>query len=116
MIPYTESVTVTTRTKTGVDAYGDPIYSTVSTVSQGIFQPSTGSKITASGDVVTSQPQVLFTGQPADDVAAIVTSDSQVTVRGRTYIVDGEPGDWLSPTTGRRAGLQIPLKLVTGGA
>jgi hypothetical protein len=35
-------------------------------------------------------------------------------VRGVLYDVDGDPGEWSSPLTGTRAGVQIELTRVTG--
>lgn len=120
-MPYAEPITVTTRTTQldgngdpATDAFGDPIYVTSSMVRKGSFVPSRGEEITTGGDLVTSKPQVLFTGQAATDVAAVVDSNSQFTVRGKTYEVDGEPGDWISPHTGWHAGLSVPLKRATG--
>lgn len=109
-----EPVTITTRTQTGTDAYGSPIYATTSITRRGVFAPSTGVENVNGEDRVVSQPQVLFTGQAAADVAAIVDSSSQVTVRGRAYEVDGEPADWRFQFSGRRAGVQVPLKRTTG--
>lgn len=116
MMAHGESITVTTRTQSGTDAYGNPTYVTTSLTRRGAFSPSGGVELTGAGDLVTSTPQVLFTRQAAVDIAAVATSDSQVTVRGGVYTVDGEPGDWVSPFTGRRAGLLIPLKRSTGTA
>lgn len=111
-----EPVTVTTRTQSGTDDYGSPIYTTTSLTRKGAFAPSIGVENTSGGDQVVSQPQLLFTGQDAADIAAIVDSSSQITVRGLDYEVDGEPGDWIGQFSGQRAGLQIPLKRATGAA
>lgn len=108
-----EPITVTTRTQTGVDDYGDPVYSTTSITRSGAFAPTIGVENTNGQDQVVTQPQVLFTGQAAADVAAVVNSNSQVTVRGKNYEVDGDVPDWVSPYSGQRAGLQVPLKRTT---
>lgn len=116
MMPYGEPITVATRTQTGVDGYGDPVYSTTSVTCKGAFAPSETGKLTDGGQLVTSQPTVLFTGKDADNVAAVVTSNSQITVRGKAYEVDGEPSDWVNPFTGNHAGITIPVKRSTGTA
>lgn len=113
-LPYGEDITVTTVTQTGTDEYGDPVTSRTSIVRKGAFAPAIGFEKTGGQDQVVSQPQVLFTGQDADDVAAVITSTSEITVRGKTYQVDGEPEDWRSPFTGWHAGLVIPLKRTVG--
>lgn len=38
----------------------------------------------------------------------------RVVVRGVTYEVDGEPGEWVNPLTGARPGIEVALKRVTG--
>lgn len=43
-----------------------------------------------------------------------VLSTDRFRVRGTVYEVDGEPGDWRSPFTGRRPGVEVALKRVTG--
>jgi len=113
-LPNGEDITVTTVTQSGTDEYNNPVYSRTSIVRKGAFAPTIGLESTTGQDQVVSQPQVLFTGQDADDVAAVVTSKSEITVRGKTYQVDGEPEDWRSPFTGWHAGLVIPLKRTTG--
>lgn len=43
-----------------------------------------------------------------------VRPQDQARVGGVLYDVDGDPGDWRSPLTGTRAGVQISLTRVTG--
>lgn len=43
----------------------------------------------------------------------IVRTD-RVEVRGRTWMVDGDPADWRSPGTNRRAGTVANLRSVRG--
>jgi len=38
----------------------------------------------------------------------------QLRVRGIVYQVNGEPSVWNSPSTGRRAGIEVQLKSATG--
>lgn len=113
-LPNGDEITITTVTTTGTDEYGDPVTSRTSITRTGAFAPAVGTESTTGQDQVISQPQVLFTGQDADDVAAIITSTSEITVRGKTYQVDGDPEDWRSPFTGWHAGLVVPLRRVTG--
>lgn len=39
-----------------------------------------------------------------------VEPDAQMVVRGETFEVDGEPGDWRNPFTGWQAGVQVALR------
>lgn len=43
-----------------------------------------------------------------------VNAYSRVQVRGELYEADGEPGDWRSPFTGVRPGMQLLVKRVEG--
>lgn len=103
-----EPITVTTRTQTGTDAYGLPIYDTSSVARDGLFAPQGGIENTAGQDTVISQPTVYFTDQAATDVAAVADSNSAVTVRGDPYEVTGEPVLWAG------GGLVLTLKRTTG--
>lgn len=113
-MPYGDQITVTTRTQTGVDDYGDPVYSTTSITRKGAFAPTIGVENTTGQDQVVAQPQALFTGQAAVEVAAVISSTSALTIRGKSYEVDGDAADWRSPFTGWHAGLVVPLKRTTG--
>lgn len=111
---YGEPITVTTVTQSGTDDYGDPVTTSTSITRNGAFAPAIGYESTNGQDQVVSQPQALFTGQAAVDVAAVISSTSSLTVRGLVYQVDGDPGDWRSPFTGWHAGLAVPLKRTAG--
>lgn len=39
-----------------------------------------------------------------------VEPDARMIVRGETYEVDGEPGDWRNPFTGWHPGIQVSVK------
>jgi hypothetical protein len=44
---------------------------------------------------------------------ATVTAHDRLLVRDDTYEVDGEPGRWRSPATGRTAGIEVALRRVS---
>ena len=48
---------------------------------------------------------------PAD--SDVLTTD-RLEVRDVTYDVEGEPGDWRHPLTGRRPGLEVNVRRVDG--
>lgn len=91
-----------------LDDYGNQQTTTTSITRDGLFAPAIGYEATEGQDQVVSQPQALFTGDNADDVAAVVSATSQLTIRGDVYQVDGDPSSW------KGAGLVLPLKKVTG--
>jgi hypothetical protein len=43
-----------------------------------------------------------------------LTATSRVQVRGETYEVEGLPGDWRNPYTGRAVGISAALRKATG--
>jgi hypothetical protein len=107
--PFGETITVITRTKTGVDGYGNATYGESSVDVIGAFDPAIGFESTAGNhDQVTSQPQALL---PFD---AVVDSNTVLVIRGKRFEVDGEPNYWQSPFSGWQAGLAVPLKRQTG--
>lgn len=111
--PFAEAITATARTASGVDAYGNDTFTESTLVRYGAFDPAIGYETMTGREMVSSQPQALFTGQEAVDMASFLTSSSTLTIRGAIYDVDGSPSDWRSPFTGRR-GLQVPLHRVAG--
>ena len=114
-LPYGEPITIVSRVKSGVDDYGNSIYSEVSITRQGGFNRSLGFESVNGQNQIQTQPQVFFTGQAAVDVAAHVDTNSAVIRKGKRYEVDGGDLDLeTNPMTGRVGGIVIPLKLVTG--
>jgi len=45
---------------------------------------------------------------------ADIQPTDRIEARGKTLEVDGEPGVWTSPYTGREAGIELSLKTVEG--
>lgn len=114
--PYGETLTIITRTKTGVDDYGDPIYTDSTITAIGAISPAIGIETLGSGDQTSIEPRASFMGAEADRVSAVLTSTSAIArADGKTFEVDDEPlGTVVNPFTGWRAGITVPLKRVTG--
>lgn len=73
------------------------------------FNPGTSSEpVQDARNAVITRPEVYA---PSD---ADVLAGDRLVVRGLTYEVDGNPGDYRSPFTGWRPGLVIALKGVEG--
>lgn len=104
-----EPVTVHRRTVTSWDGYRDDVYTDANDQVQALaFAPGASVEVTQGRDTITTQPTVyLPTGTVLDGVSA-------VTARGVRYEVDGSPRDWRSPFSGRRPGVEVRLRGVTG--
>lgn len=110
-VPFTTSVTLIARAKTGVDSDGNDVYGETETVVQGVVGPGPSSEITSAQDLVTTQPTAYLPAGVA--VAAIDALEAG----GLRYEVDGDPQNWPQhPFTGWRPPLPIvvPLRRVTG--
>lgn len=106
--PFGEPITVITRTKNGVDGYGDDTSTETSTTVTGAFAPTSTAELTDGGDTVISQPQAYL------PPGTVVTPTSVLVIRGNRYEVDGDPADWRQPFTGWNPGIAVPLRRVTG--
>lgn len=101
-------ITVVTRTRSGVDAFGNDIFTTTTTTVSGVFAPGGSVENVQGEDVIVTQPRAFL---PAGtDVTAI----DAVEVGGISYEVDGDPNVWANPFTGAQPGIQLALRRVTG--
>ena len=92
----------------GVDRFGDK-GAEVRTEMAGAFAPASSSEdLVTRGDTVTTTA-TLYLPYGSDVVATDV-----IEISGRRWHVDGEPAQWSSPLTGRRAVCSVPLKAVSG--
>lgn len=99
------------RTPGGVDEYGDPIEGTITRqVLDGAFTaPRESDEITNRGRAGVIVGLTLFAPYSTD-----LRHTDQVEVDGVLYEVDGEPGRWRNPLTGREAGIQVALRRAQG--
>lgn len=110
-LPFASTVRLVTRTKTGVDGYGNDAYGETVTTVQGVVGPGPSGEITTAQDLVTTQPTAYL---PA---GVQVTAIDALETGGVRYEVDGDPQDWpANPWTGWRPPLPtvVPLRRVTG--
>jgi hypothetical protein len=104
-----ESITINRRVLSATpDAYGNDVYVDSPSTVVGAFAPGTTFERLGTGDTITTQPSLYLPSGTA------VEGIDWVSVRGKKYEVDGDPGDWRSPFTGWHAGIVVPLKAVTG--
>lgn len=107
--PFGETVTLHKREIVGEDDYGNDVIAETATPVPGVpVWPRTSAETVQARDQVVDGLWALL---PAEHDPSAVDA---VTVRGRRYEVDGEPGRLLSPLTGTDAGYQVALRRVTG--
>lgn len=108
--PHGETVVIKRQEQTGVDRYGNPVFSWTETPVPGCaIAPGTSlepAQVDRS-EVITGW---LVYFPPLTDVRA----SDRLVARGRELEVDGEPGDWRNPYTGRAHGVVAATKEVTG--
>jgi hypothetical protein len=113
--PYGVTVTLQQISVDGSDAYGnDSLVATERVVPGCVVWPndsngSGGNEDTSARDQVLVGYALLM--PPGTVVEA---TDRVVLPNGHTYEVIGEPGEWLSPMTGRQPGVQVALQRITG--
>jgi hypothetical protein len=107
-VPYGLAITLVARSVTGQDAYGNDVYTEVTSAVTGAFNPGMSSELVQGQELVTMQPTVYL---PA---GTDLTPYDAVDVAGQRYEVDGTPNEWQSPLTGWQPGVVVKLKAVTG--
>lgn len=108
MFPFGDSITLHTRTVTGRDSAGADVYGSSDSTVVGAFAPAGSVEVVQGQDTVTTSPSVYLPS------GTVVNAVDQVTVRGVTYDVAGDPQDWRHPWTGWQAGIVVRLQAVTG--
>lgn len=108
-MPFAEEFTLLTSTVTGQDDDGNDVYDTTSSIIKGAFAPAGSTElIQGQATVITHDTLYLDEGQ------AVPTAQDQVVARGRTYKVDGTPGEYKNVFTGWTPGAVVRLMEVTG--
>lgn len=108
-----ETVTRIRPTESGVDRYGNPVFTDAEVDIPGAFfaPEQSSTELTQVGRVpVITKPSLYFPGAWPD----LVASD-RVRVRGLVFEVNGDPADWRNPWGGPLpGGLVVTLERVTG--
>lgn len=100
-----ESVTLIRRTSSTSDAYGLPIYSESQTTLQAAVTSRTTSKTVGASEITITDGITLYLDGGAD-----VRNDDQFVVRGKRYLVDGEPFDWVNGLGTWNPGVVVDLR------
>jgi hypothetical protein len=107
--PYGQTVTLLKRVLSGRDEYGNDEYTNVSEpVSGCVVQPAA------------STENIQFTDQVDSGVTVFLPYGTDVSyldalvIGGQKYEVQGVPGTWTSPFSGRSAPVQVSASRVSG--
>lgn len=106
-----EPVTRRRNEQIGEDRYHDPIYGDVDVVLEqtAAFDPG-GSRepVEVGREAVITTPKLYFRESPD------LTREDRVVMRGKEYMVEGDPADWRSPWGSDSGGVVVELSR-TGG-
>lgn len=98
------------KVQSGVDAYGDPVFTEIEEqLPRALFAPGGTVEPRASGrEPVVSEPTLYWRGQSPD-----VLSSDRLVVGGTIFEVQGEPAKWVGSRAG---GLAVTLRVAEEGA
>lgn len=112
MFPYGETVTVLTAGTT-TDRYGNEVPDWGNATST--LVPGCGVAPRSSSELNDPSRAAVIVGLTVYlPPGSVVSARDRMVVRGGTYEVVGEPGDWRSPFTGEAFGLEVALQRVEG--
>lgn len=109
MSGFPETFTLVSRGVTGQDGDGNDVYGDVETTTYGAFAPEGSSELIQGQTTVLTHPRLYL--EPG---APVPSPTDQIIARGQRYDVDGEPGVFHNPHTGRNPGPVVDLLKVTG--
>jgi hypothetical protein len=112
ILPYGQTITVLHRTVTGVDSFGNDIYSATPEQVSGVSvqQASTRELVGNFADQEFTTLQMFI---PAN---TSITYLDQIVYNGNTYEVSGEPSVHISPFSGHQGPIRVTASLVRGAA
>jgi len=107
--PYGDTVTLITRTKSGVDGDGNDVFTETSTdlANVPVWDPRFGNTELVQGQDTVFADLAMWLPYDVD-----VTAYDAVEVRGVRYEVDGSPARFRSPFTGK-SGQQVNVNRIT---
>lgn len=109
-----ETVILHSRAATGQDEYGNDVFTVTDTSLDNVpIWPRNSSELLQGEDLTIAGLQALL---PAGTSVWAIDSLTVQTgaYAGRSYEVDGEPGYYTSPFTGRAPGVLVNLTRITG--
>lgn len=100
-----EQISQIRETSTGTDEYGLPIVTIETFTVSAIVAPRTSSKTVGSSEVTVTEDLALYLPP-----GTVVLPKDVFDVRGKRYLVDGEPFEWRSPFGGWTPGVVVDLR------
>lgn len=101
-----ETILIRRSVETGEDAQGNPTYVPTDTpVDNCAFAP-TGS----SEDVSTFGTRAITGGTVYAPSGTVFLSSDLLVIRGMTFTIDGETGQWTNPYSGNGRGVEVAVK------
>jgi hypothetical protein len=117
MFAHGRTATIVRDTPGGTDPYGDPVPgSTVEIEVEGCgWAPRTQGVGPSSTEVLDRGRQGVIEGLTVYmPYGTDVRPSDQLRLDGRLYEVEGDPGDWWNPKSGRLAGLEVAVRRAEG--
>jgi hypothetical protein len=104
-------VTVLRDTPGGFDPYGDPVTSTTirTLIEACAIAPRYSTEPTERGRQGVIVGLSVYAPAGSD-----ITSTDRLEIDGITYVIDGEPAEWVNPFTGSWPGLEVAVRRATG--
>lgn len=103
---YPSGVTITVRTVTTTD---DGLGNTTETVVESSWGPCAVAPRYATESTDPRVPPVIV-GKTVYGPTRALDSNDRLVIDGVVYEVDGLPGEWSSPFTGWKPGMEVPVK------
>ena len=101
-----ETVVVTRRVVSGEDSQGNPAYTTSEIAIERCAFAPTGS----TEDVATFGTRAITGGTVYAPTGTVFLPSDVLTIRGMTFTVDGESGQWTNPYSATGKGVEVAVK------
>ncbi len=101
----------------GYDENGDPVAGTTSSVTyDGVaVAPRVGGPGTSSTEIIGRGRAGVIEGFTVyGPIDMDIAHTDQIEWRGQVYDVEGEPGRWANPYSGRQAGMEVAIRRAEG--
>ncbi len=101
-----ETILIRRSVVSGEDSQGNPTYTPTDTPIEGCAFAPTGS----SEDVATFGTRAITGGTVYAPTGTVFLPSDVLVIRGMTFTVDGETGQWTNPYSGTGRGVEVAVK------
>lgn len=101
-----ESITLTRRSSSGTDSYGQPIYVDTTIELMGMVSARIQGTNYAPDEIIVADGLTIYLPP-----GTVVEDSDRFTVRGKSYAVDGQAFNWVSGLSGWNPGVVVNLQL-----